>query len=754
VGAASRRTQQLSRCGRLRSDPRRRGSAGRRWWIARYDGDSGATIWSTTITGGVAAGFGYDIIEHVAIDSNGDIFASGQVLSADVTNYTAGLAKFDGETGEFLWGADFGFVFARGCQHSTTTTALELDASDNAVVSMLFPDGSDERFRVDKVDGSNGDVLWSYVEPTTTHSRAVSMAVDSSGDVVAVGWLVTGSVGSYFSAVKIDGTDGTEIWKEEIIAGQDASAAVVTLDNDDNLLIGGTDKIGWYSFTVVKVSTVDGATIWKQTLPIGVAYLTSALAIKVDSLGRIFAGGTMYWGSNHGPGVLSLDPDDGEVLWQYQINGFDVETLTLLQGGGVAASGQIGGNGLLAVALSPAGALLWEAETPVAYDRYYALATAPDGDVVIGGQAWIPGSYLGMIVKVDGTDGHIVDCGNGQLEIGEGCDDGNVLGGDCCSAECIVEDNGSPCDDGIACTLVDECVFGGCYAAAGQDTCACGDGSTDFFSEVCDDGNHLDSDCCSADCQQVTSCSCGDGVLDSLEECDDGNESAGDCCDINCHFESDCSERFKCYKGQTQKDTAKFVAQSLTVADQFESGMLSATKPNRFCNPAAVGLGETVDDAAHLECYKIKDEADPAFSGVSIAIQNEFGAATLAVGKAAGLCLPTAVGAGTTDLDADRFKCYKAKGEALDETVVDVVDAFEGKLTIVGAPALVCAPAASSLASIEHAARIQVCYKIKDSKDYPQAKFVAQNVTTENSFGEEAVTAVKPALLCVPSRIP
>jgi cysteine-rich repeat protein len=44
-------------------------------------------------------------------------------------------------------------------------------------------------------------------------------------------------------------------------------------------------------------------------------------------------------------------------------------------------------------------------------------------------------------------------CGNGTVEGGEECDDGNIAAGDCCSPSCRVEPAGSPCaSDGSVCT--------------------------------------------------------------------------------------------------------------------------------------------------------------------------------------------------------------------------------------------------------------------------------------------------------------
>lgn len=64
---------------------------------------------------------------------------------------------------------------------------------------------------------------------------------------------------------------------------------------------------------------------------------------------------------------------------------------------------------------------------------------------------------------------YVPACGNGTIDSGEECDDGNTTTGDGCSAACQIEQG-------------------------------CGDGDTDL-GEECDDGNIVSGDCCSATCQ-------------------------------------------------------------------------------------------------------------------------------------------------------------------------------------------------------------------------------------------------------------
>lgn len=62
-------------------------------------------------------------------------------------------------------------------------------------------------------------------------------------------------------------------------------------------------------------------------------------------------------------------------------------------------------------------------------------------------------------------------CGNGIPEMGEDCDDGNTLAGDCCSPTCTFEALGTPCpDDGDLCT-VDKCDGAGMCVSAPPTGC-------------------------------------------------------------------------------------------------------------------------------------------------------------------------------------------------------------------------------------------------------------------------------------------
>jgi cysteine-rich repeat protein len=195
-----------------------------------------------------------------------------------------------------------------------------------------------------------------------------------------------------------------------------------------------------------------------------------------------------------------------------------------------------------------------------------------------------------------------VGCGNGLLEAGEGCDDGNNMNGDGCTTACEIED-GSPCaTDG-------ECASGVCDVNEAPPVCepagSCGNGALDI-PEACDDGNTSAGDGCSAACllEEGESCdddaqcestvcdavdsntcepvnSCGNGALEGAEACDDGNALANDDCSAECLFElgaGPCNDDAQCES---------------TICDTVDS---NTCEPVNSCGNGKIEEAEVCDD--------------------------------------------------------------------------------------------------------------------------------------------------------------
>lgn len=122
-------------------------------------------------------------------------------------------------------------------------------------------------------------------------------------------------------------------------------------------------------------------------------------------------------------------------------------------------------------------------------------------------------------------------CGDGVITPPENCDDSNASGGDGCSSTCLTEP-GYSCSGGT-CTQ-SEC---GNDAVEAGETCDAGAENGMFFG----DGTGCSKTCtkepsCRDGSGATTACEqiCGDGNIDPGEMCDDGNQVDGDGCSAAC----------------------------------------------------------------------------------------------------------------------------------------------------------------------------------------------------------------------------
>jgi len=204
------------------------------------------------------------------------------------------------------------------------------------------------------------------------------------------------------------------------------------------------------------------------------------------------------------------------------------------------------------------------------------------------------------------------ECGDGKVQVGEQCDDGNgIFPG--CSDTCQLEPgytcpfSGAPCvpecGDGILVKPAEQCDPASSVpnvAEACNDDCSvkpgwmcdddgcsetvCGNGKVEG-SEGCDptDKNNDLGDGCTATCMAEPTCppggggcttQCGDGLILGDEACDDGNAVSGDGCSADCQVE----DGFTC----TQPDLGDTMIVPMVVRDfnaggDFEKGSSFAT---------------------------------------------------------------------------------------------------------------------------------------------------------------------------------
>lgn len=128
-------------------------------------------------------------------------------------------------------------------------------------------------------------------------------------------------------------------------------------------------------------------------------------------------------------------------------------------------------------------------------------------------------------------------------------DDGNVCTTEACSLGMPGHPNvvdGSPCEDGDLCTLMDTCQMGACFAGlptvcSAQDQCHLA-GMCDSLTGVCSNPAATNGTICFSNnatgaCSMGMCIACGDGLIHGAESCDDGNQSTNDGCAPSCEVE-------------------------------------------------------------------------------------------------------------------------------------------------------------------------------------------------------------------------
>jgi cysteine-rich repeat protein len=203
------------------------------------------------------------------------------------------------------------------------------------------------------------------------------------------------------------------------------------------------------------------------------------------------------------------------------------EQLTVVQTG-ISVSMTIGGSTSTGMIDPVGGSFFVSSNTSLCHDFTLVGLAAPDGGTMRGTgttEVIVPGVPTPEGCVTLGLDfaavrqGAAPACGDGKLDPGESCDDGNRLFGDCCTPICTLEPAGRRCtDDGRACTL-DICDGAGACthpAAPAGTICRAVAGSCDV-AEVCDGV----SPSCPADEVLPAGTECGpSGACNPAETCD------------------------------------------------------------------------------------------------------------------------------------------------------------------------------------------------------------------------------------------
>jgi outer membrane protein assembly factor BamB len=356
---------------------------------------TGSAAWESHIEGAAEPTHIVEMAHQVAVDSNGDVVALGDLLADSANGPNFGVVKLSGVTGEQLW------------RHIVEPSpmdrpaALGLDATGDVFVAgsteFEVPDVSRGRFAVFKLAGTDGALLWSSKTTGTAiqeggfpgFNLAEALAVDAAGDVVAAGILENAVSGVAFAVLKFSGATGDELWHVEIDGSnpssrlfQEVALAVVVDSVGDVFAAGGLFNLDTGGeLLAVKLSGSDGTELWRREGDGSSAGGSLAWTAAVDGDGNVLVAGELNdLVTFERRKLLKLSGRDGSTIWQVDTG---VKDEVVVGPGGVIA---VAGDSTVALLEGDDGEELWRTDVGFWIPHFSpSLAFDSDGNVLVVG---------------------------------------------------------------------------------------------------------------------------------------------------------------------------------------------------------------------------------------------------------------------------------------------------------------------------------------------------------------------------------
>lgn len=330
------------------------------------------------------------------------------------------VIKSSGGDGATLWHTEIDL----GGADQAWRVALDPSGDVVAVGTLTMPGFA---HAVVKLDGSDGSELWRVVMPSEFLN---AVTADSAGNAIAVGYRFNG-ISADFLAIKLDATTGAELWRREIdgSAGVEDVALDAAVAGGGDVVVAGHINDGSAAFTVMRLDGATGATVWRQDLSGTAAFGTDrATAVSIDPTGDVFATGALENNSTGGDfAVVKLAGASGAELWRTSVDGpsftDEARDLVVDASGNPVVQGLIGASIHVVKLSGTTGGEQWRrAREGVVVNDSVGLAVDPAGDVFVA-EATAPFYRFG-VSKLAGATGttawhrHVSGVGQGGYAYG------------------------------------------------------------------------------------------------------------------------------------------------------------------------------------------------------------------------------------------------------------------------------------------------------------------------------------------------
>lgn len=316
-----------------------RAGSGDGFTVVKLDGASGAELWRIVLGNECCSS-----AEAVAVDGAGNVVAAG-VIVRPAGGYNFAVIEGDGASGTQWWRRD---IDSGGSDHANAVTVDE--ARNVAAAGQL----KGTQFAVIKLDGASGTELWRQGSDSLL-GEANAVAVDGAGNVAVVGYTSNPGTGTDFTVIKLDGSSGTEWWRQIIDGagganGSNDVANAVAICATGNVAVAGkimtANAPGTHpAWVVMDFDGASGTERWRKVAGDIDDALNSANAIVVDMAGNVVAAGSINSMGTHYFAITKYDGASGTELWQHHIRLGIAHEIVVDGAGDVIAAGIVGSAG-------------------------------------------------------------------------------------------------------------------------------------------------------------------------------------------------------------------------------------------------------------------------------------------------------------------------------------------------------------------------------------------------------------------------
>ena len=343
----------------------------------------------------------------LAVDHDGDLYASGESWNADGTAVDSVTLKYHGPTGNQLWVTRYPSAYG--------PVSLALDGNGHVYVSgTAGTPGSTGDVLIVKYNGDDGSQIWAVRQPDEFITVASTVAADGTGNVCAGAVAYApGYAHCDYVTVKYN-ANGVRVWEARSDASDGCTLPAMALDTQGNVYVTGSSwgPEGPSSATLktVKYSASTGSELWvarkscRQVAEYEKLVLTTP-SLAVDNTGNVYVIGSLS-ASLFDYEAIKYDANGNEV-WMAHYDGpgvaLDIPAAIAVNDLGQVCLTGSAGHHYLTAKYDANGTLLWEAHYAGANnceDGPVAIADDGAGNVYVTG--WSDSGYATMKYDAQG----------------------------------------------------------------------------------------------------------------------------------------------------------------------------------------------------------------------------------------------------------------------------------------------------------------------------------------------------------------